>query len=421
VQDLLIARAEHESGGRTDWSAVGSFRQRSGTILTTGITGYGFQTEDSVQTLGAVFEARTHLLDREKWSLAVRWGAEASRDRLHPEGFATDDVRDGEISSLYPSSAVDVDWDRAGAFAHLSWALPHAFELEGGLRHDVSHVSRRGEELGGNGLIALVDDAASFGDTTARVGIGQRHELRRGVVAWRAAWDESFLAPSATQLFAYPGFLSNPDLEPQRGSGPSAGLSFASERVDVALDAYEVRVEDEIAFEEGSAPLYLSRNINAGASRRRGVEVRVTWRAHAGIVVSAAHAAVDARFLSDFPAGTHVAAGARIPLVPDWRSSLAVDLGPWRGVSATLGLTRSGSMALSADLDGSSPPLPGRDVVHVVLRAVLPHPRGLALRLACDNFLDDDTPVRGVEHFDQPYYTPAPPRAVTLTLSFRHP
>ena len=411
--DLATARVEAR-GKRTSVVAVAGFRNKSADVLATGRSCYGFRTLDSQQSLSLAAEGETELLEHRGARLAVTWGAEAARDRLHPEGYATDETCDGEIHAEALSSATDLDWDRVAAFASLSATTRRGLGLELGMRHDRSRVRREGIELSGAGAWDDVADAHSFGDSSFRFGVGRRHDGRRLDVAWHAAWEQSFLAPSAIQLFAYPGFFSNPSLQPQRGAGPSAGLSLATKDFEGRLELFETRVADEIAYDEGSR-----RNVNAGSTRRRGADLRLQWTPSAGLRVSAGHSLLDATFRGGFPAGTRVRPGARVPLVPRRRSSSALDLGPWRGFSARVELQRAGRAALSNDFDGSAPELRARTLLGLSLRQELPRARGMRLELSAENLLDDRHPSRGIELADDSYFTPSAPRRVTFGVAWQ--
>jgi hypothetical protein len=409
-QDLLIARLDRQ--GRTTLSAVAAWRDTSADILATGRSCYGFRTTDHQRALSGSVEGETTLRNRSGVRLAARWGAELSADRLHPDGFATDDTCDGEIHEETPSSAVAVAWDREAAFTGLGLTLRDGLAIDLALRHDAGRVERAGSEVGASGRWEDVASRRRFGDTTLRLGIGREIEHARLLVAWTAAWEQSFLPPSAIQLFAYPGFFSNPSLSAQRGSGPSGSVRLAWPRAEIRAGAFETRVTDEIAYDDAQL-----RNVNAGSTRRRGGFVAIAWQPRDRVRLEASQSFVDARFRAGFDAATHVVKGARVPLVPGARSRVAIELGPWRGLSARAELQRIGRAALSNDFDGSEPLLPARRLVSLSLQKDLP--RGLSLELGADNVLDDGHPSRGIESWGIDYFTPSAPRRVTFGVAWR--
>jgi outer membrane receptor protein involved in Fe transport len=409
-QDLLTLRAERSAAPRTSWIAAAGLRDRDGMILTSGLSEYGFVTEDSTRSLSVVFEALSRL-DR-AGRLALRWGVETSRDRLHPRGFATDTTRDGEIHDLAPALAVDLDWDRGAVFAMLGVDLAKGWRIETGLRHDRAHVRRAGAEVSAaTGLMEPVAGSRSFDDSPGQASIAKSLELggAKGVV--HARWAQSFLAPSATQLFAYPGYVGNEGLAAQRGAGPTIGLSVQGAAWSGSVEAFQVDVENEIVYDE-----ILRSNVNAGGTRRRGAQARLTIQAHAKVALSLDAVVTRATFRGEWQVGTNVKPGARVPLVPQHDVALGLDLGPWRGASVRLQARDVGEAALSNDFDGSSRRLPGYRVLDASVSKALSHPRGLSLSLSATNLLDDAHATRGIEVPGGPYFTPAPPRALMLAI-----
>lgn len=414
TQDLATTRYERD-GGRTRLVLVGAFRSRESDILTTGRTQFGHRSVDSQQSLSLTMEGETRLVTRPGRRLALRWGLEAARERLHPRGFETDDTSDGEIHAEDLSSAMDLDWDRGAAFAGASLELGSAAAVELALRHDRSSVAREGGDIS-SGRWETVSDARDFAATSLRLGLGRERPRAPGRLglAGRVAWEESFLAPSAIQLFAYPGFFSNPDLLAQRGRGPAATLAVEWERLALSLDVFETRVEREIAYDDEAR-----RNVNAGSTRRRGAQLRLQWQASGRVRLSFGHAQVDATYRGGFPLGTRVRKGARVPLVARSRTSLGAELGPWRGFSARVDLLRAGSAPLSNDFDGSEPVLRPRCLLSVVLGLQVPAVPGLSLEFAGENLLDDPHPSRGIESWGERYFTPPVPRRFTLGVAWQ--
>lgn len=411
--DLLTARAE-AALRRTTLVALAAFRDRESDTLTTGRSQYGYRVLDSQQSLTLAVEGESRLVETARRRLSVRWGAEASRDRLHPKGFATDDVSDGAIDAEALSSAADVDWDRGAIFAGCGLELGDGLAIDVSARRDAARVARHGGEHGASGLWEQTKGSRSFSGTTLRAGVGASREVASGKISWRAAWEESFLAPSAIQLFAHPGFSSNPALEPQQGAGPTAGVTFAARRFEIALDAWETRVSREIVFDEAQ-----SRNVNAGTTRRRGAELRASWQPRDAVRVSLGHAVVDATIRGGFPEGGRFRKGARVPLVARHRLALSLELGPWRGFEARLVAQHVGSAPLSGDFDSSEPGLEPRSLVSLAISREFASIPGLSLEVSGENLLDERDPSRGIESWDDNYFTPPSPRRFTAGVAWR--
>ncbi len=415
-QDLLTARVTRE-GARTQVAAVAGLRSVDDEILSTGRSCFGFLTRDRQQALSAVVEGSTRLSAAgapRAWR--VLWGAELARDATRPRGFATDDTCDGVITARELASSTRVTWERAAAFTGLAADLGRGFAAEASIRHDTSRVARRGGELSGAGAWSEVADAASFGEASASVAVGQRRSLRGVSLSWRAAWAESHLAPSAVQLFAYPGFSANPRLAAQRGAGPAVSLGLEAPRVSLRVAAFRTRVRDEIAWDPGSRS-----NVNAGTTRRQGVEARLLLRPRTDVSLTLAHAVVDATLRGGFPADAGYAKGARLPLVPRSSSLVAIGLGPWRGVSADISARRTGTVPLDGDFDGSLPALRARTTLSAAVRLSLRTPDSLTLEFLAENLLDDRTPSRAIESWGETYFTPPRPRSLAVGLSWRFP
>lgn len=419
VQDLLTLRAANEAGDegsppRTSWLAIAGFRDKQSTVLTSGRSCYGFSTDDSVQSLSGAFEASTRLdaADRSR----LRWGAEVQRDRLHPEGYATDDTCDGEVHAFESSSAMDLDWNRVGIFAGFESNLPAAFVLEAGIRHDISDVARIGQEVSiDTGLLEPTGGQASFAGTQGSLGLAREVVRGHGQTTFRARWEQSSLAPSATQLFAYPGYFSNPGLVTQVGQGPTLGVLFSHPSWSALAELFQVAVDDEIVYNEAAL-----QNMNAGSTRRRGAHARFALAPHPKVHLSLDVVMTEATFLTGWGSDPSMMKGQDVPLVPRHDATLDVRLGPWHETTLRLALRSIGEAPLTDDFDGSSDSLPAHEVLDLSTRSVLPGRARLELAVSLTNALDERYATRGIEAAGGPYYTPAPPRAVTFTISHRH-
>ena len=100
--------------------------------------------------------------------------------------------------------------------------------------------------------------------------------MQRGATSFYVSASDGFTAPTLEQLhdqrplrlFGDSFTLSNPALEPQRARAFDAGVAHASRFGSIAVDAYLIRVRDEIDFD-----VQTFRYANLARSEHRGVEV----------------------------------------------------------------------------------------------------------------------------------------------------
>jgi iron complex outermembrane receptor protein len=123
-----------------------------------------------------------------------------------------------------------------------------------------------------------------------------------------AGYDRVYRYPSLDEAAAYQGFpLSDPlneDLEPERGNNYELGSRFSGREWTAALTGFYMALDNEIVYDD-TARL----NVNAGSTRRIGIEPEVTWiRAWYG--ASTRWTFVDARLEEGANKGN------RVPLVP---------------------------------------------------------------------------------------------------------
>ena len=110
-----------------------------------------------------------------------------------------------------------------------------------------------------------------------------------------AGYGEGIAQPGFTDLFGFPGFgfVGNPDLRPETSRGFEAGLRWRSPAVILAGIVFSNDLEGEIVEDFATFPATV---INAeGKSRRRGVELAVTWRPNPSIRLDLNYTFLDAR------------------------------------------------------------------------------------------------------------------------------
>jgi vitamin B12 transporter len=411
-QLLALATLEREGAGATDLRAVVSLREVHSETLTTGRSGFGFLTRQRTRSLQLTVEGLTRPPAAQR--LSLRWGLETRRDDLSPEGWATTEIHDGGYDDAFLSSDVSVRWEGIAVWAGAVLDLPAAWTLEAGLRHDRSRVERSGFELD-----VLPEDTAGerdFSDTSWGLGLARRFEGDRFAGELRASWSQSFLAPSSVQLFAFPGFSANPELEPQQAEGLILGGSVAGRRIALDLELFSTEVEDEIVYDDANR-----KNLNAGRTRRRGAELRLGVAAHSRLSLELARTWTDAEFRASWDATDGpVPEGSEIPLVAPSRTLVGLDWRPAQGWRIGASWRRVSSSVASNDFDNSSERVPAHELVALNLRKSWSlSPGELSLGLAVDNLLDELVVTRGIEAGGELFLTPAPGRRISAGLDYR--
>jgi iron complex outermembrane receptor protein len=100
-------------------------------------------------------------------------------------------------------------------------------------------------------------------------------------------------------------FTADP-LEPQTAETAELGLEFERAGVRARFAAYDMRLENEIAFSPLAGPF--GANVNLEPTRRRGVETEAAWRVTRTLELRAAASLLQAEFRD----------GKEVPLVPEF-------------------------------------------------------------------------------------------------------
>jgi vitamin B12 transporter len=210
-----------------------------------------------------------------KWQagerVAVQFAAGSNKDES--ENFLGT-VSAGEFATQRDSASVQADFtlaERQVLTAGLDWLRDRVDSDTG---YDDTRRSNRAvfaQYQGGFGahdlqLAVRRDDNDQFGGKTtgsAAWGMGFAEH-------WRvtASYGTAFKAPTFNELY-FP-FFGNPDLRPEHSKTFDLGLAWRGERTRVALNTFETRVDDLIAY-DGS--IFLPNNIEK--TRLRGAELQV--------------------------------------------------------------------------------------------------------------------------------------------------
>jgi iron complex outermembrane receptor protein len=312
----------------------------------------------------------------------------ADLGHVDPSGRSSDNTAERRVVALYLQDS----WD----------AAPH-WTVSVGLRWDderTTYDERFPDEAN--------DARRDFSELSVRAGV-----VWLPADAWElyASYGEGFLPPTPEDLFSFPGFGSNPELEPEDSSSLEVGARrrFSGLRLEAAL--FQIDTRDEIVFDP-EAPLGpFGANVNAGEARRRGVEASLAGRVSDRLGLFANLTWTEA----ELTGGEN--RGHTVPLVPESRLAAGFDV----TLPAHLRLYARGLYVGEQVLANDEANRERRLADYTVLDARLRWSSGRgrrvpALFLEATNLLDEEYATRGIAAFDFStfqngiFLTPAPGR-----------
>jgi iron complex outermembrane receptor protein len=422
--DLALIEFRTDLPAGFDLRVGTSFRSNDVTILTTGRTaaafGSGFRTETTYDTLGLALQAG-HQWRGERIGSTLAFGGELRSSDFGADGFFTDPA--GENPSLTTTNATD---ERiAGAFVEESLALGRRVSLSGGARYDSVRLDFTQDDA----FSGVTDGETTFTAWSPRLGVNWNPIERTGLYA---SLSRSFLAPTVTQLFAFVGFGSNPDLEPQTSTGLEVGVRQeigASGRL--TANVFRIEVDDEIQFVFTDPAFFLGENENIGRTRREGIEMTLAGPLAPRLRGSIEYTLTDAVFREDVDRNSDgvisalpdpitgvldIPEGSALTMVPRHRAtaSLAWELPAGFALEAR-GLFVS-SQPLTGDDAGTREDLPSYEVLDLGVLYRRPH---WDLKLRVENALDAQYETRGISSGTEDFFTPAPDRRFSAGVVFR--
>ncbi len=378
-------------GGGWSVSAQAFTRLNDRDTLTTGRYGSGFLASGSERLSGLTAQAR-NAGKSGSWTWDVSGGAEASTGSYDAKGYYTD-VAGGHPS---PASRTATDQHLAGAFVEGD-AGRGPLHLFAGARTDRTSYGYEDRLAPANSTSRV------FRESTWRAGL----LLHTG--EWSslfAAYSEGYRIPSVVDLFAYPGFYSNPDLRPTRAGDWEVGWRYLEDGWRFKVTAFDMRLRDEVVFVLTDPAHFIGQSRNVGRSYRRGLEADAHIPLPAGFSAFASGSYQD----SQVTAGPY--AGSRVPMVPRAQGTAGVE---WSDPGWTVRLAASwvGPQRLDSDLSNVRPGLPGYATVDLSARYAW---RALTLEASVRNLLDRSYVARGITNGLTDYFTPAYPVGMRLSV-----
>jgi iron complex outermembrane receptor protein len=265
-------------------------------------------------------------------------------------------------------------------------------------------------------------DERTYSEVSLRGGATFQATDRVGL--W-VGYGESFLPPTVEEAFAFPGFGSNRDLDPEDARSLETGVrfGFGSGTVEAAL--FRIDTRDEIVFDPTPTPTDpFGRNVNAGRTARTGVELSARGRGFDRLSWFVTAAVVDAEFRGGANAGN------RVPLVPEHRFGAGFDVALPAGFGLRVDGLRVGPQVLDNDPGNTQAEMEAYTVANARLTwaprlASVPEGSGPRLYAEVRNLTDETYATRGIRAFDfstfedATFYTPAPGRRWYAGLEWR--
>lgn len=390
-----LASLTYGASWKDTWSlsVQGFERRHDRDTLTTGRFGSGFFTTSEERLGGATAEVRgAGKWERGTWELNT--GAEASSGLFDGRGFFTD-VTGG---SKFPASDTGVRERFRGAFVQGDVGFG-PLHLLAGFRSDRAEYRYRDRRVSAN------DADRTFRESTGRLGtllhLGEKQSLF-------LTGSEGYRIPSVVDLFAYPGFYSNPDLVPTRVRDWEAGWRYAGDGLRADVTVFRMRLRDEVVFVLTDPRWFIGQNRNVGRSKRDGVEANLRAPLGDGFTLFAGASYLEAEVTGGPYAGT------RVPMVPRLTASggLLWASGPWNLEGRLLWV---GSQVQDNDLSNLRDRLPGYATADLSAR----YRKGpITAEAALTNLFDRTYAGRAITNGYTDYFTPAPPRAFRLSLTW---
>jgi len=213
-----------------------------------------------------------------------------------------------------------IDENDGALFAQETFDLTQELVLSAAVRYDVTRYRFQDQ------LSTLPDGRTRFSRMTPRAGVTYTPWSALSLY-FNYGW--GFRVPTTDELFAFPGFGSNPDLKPVKSETYEVGVRARPLGwIDVRGALFLTDVRDEIVFD----PLAFT-NRNAPKSRRQGLELEAKLRPHESVDLVATYAYTDARFQTGV---APVEKGDRVPLVPQHRLTGMVTYRPLEALELSL-------------------------------------------------------------------------------------
>ncbi len=407
-------------GGGFSLVATLAYRSGDAQTLSTGraaATYGGFFLDGDGGTWSGVAQAARDIASTHGSHL-VAFGLEASDGSTDSVGYFTSPADPGSYDPSAPSSRNDAGARNAGLFVQDTWTISPRWGVTMGARADRSRAS----------YVETIPGTTSGSKTFSEISLHAGATMRvSAAVDLYASYGDGFLPPSPEQLYAFPFFGSNPELEPEDAEAYEFGLRSRGRSGSLDAALFWTDTTNEIVFDPTpTATDPFGRNVNAGTTRRRGVELAARGRLGRGVAAFANATYTDSTFTNGPDDGDEV------PLVPKWRLAAGIEASLPHGFGVRADALYVGSQVLDNDPSNSEERLAAYTVVNLRvgwergLGSNAGSRRGtLGLFVAAENLFDEAYATRGIYAFDfstfvpAEFVTPAPGRRYLAGLTWR--
>ncbi|HEU5181902.1 MAG TPA: TonB-dependent receptor [Candidatus Polarisedimenticolia bacterium] len=361
-------------------------------------------------------------------------GFEISRD-----GFDTDQARTDAEGTPLPSSDTSHSVSQAdstrrlvGVFLQDTWSFNARWSATAGIRLDEVRLESDGSQAFYDfpppTFTPVFTQRATGGErdfSQLSPKLGMNFNPSRND-AFYAGYSRGFRAPTVIELFAFPIFFSNPDLQPVVSDDYEAGWDHRFEHgASLAVNGFWIDVRDEIFFVMTDPSSFTGSNLNLPRTRRRGAVVTLRSPLGRGVIGELSGTYTDATFRSEFAdanIGNQVESGDRLPQIPRLKLSAGVTIPIRSSWSVGLQDIYVGSQVLTSDLANVAPEL---DPYNLLNARVSYGWDNWSVFAQIDNLLDSEYSTRGIYAFNfssfafDQFYTPAPGRNAYLGISWK--
>ena len=402
-EQMLTIDYSQTLGDDASFSLVAHRRDAEIEVLTTGRSAalYGGFSSKSDHAATGLAGQLNYAADMEGFGVGLSAGFEASMEDFTNLGYYT--TLTGEHTFL--SNDRDTEQDSGAFFLQGSLTAAGFLTFTGGVRYDKVKMDYLDNYDGTSG-------DREFSETTGLFGVSA--EVVPGTSVF-ARYSQAFQVPTVTELFAYPLYGSNPDLEPITGDTYEGGVrAWFAPGWSAQASVYRMDLENEIVFVITDPIWYLGENRNVGESRRTGLDLQLQGAPAPGLRLMASYNYIKTENISDAEdAGVDE---LRIPLVPEHKLAFKTtySIGD---MSFGGDLLYVGKQVMDSDTYNAGPLLDAYTVAN--LMAIYDFGNWY-FRLDLRNALDEEYETRAFYSYGSTYYTPAAGRQVLATIGVKY-
>jgi len=369
-------------------------RDRQSEVLSTGRSATflgGFFLDSDASAAGSTAQV-THDFEYDRGTNRLIAGVEWLSGSTDALGYFTPPGDLADVDRTAPASNNTTERSTYAFFVQDLWSPLPGWTFLLGARADNDRVEYD------DAFDPLLADSRDFSEISLRAGANRQVTERNELYV---SYGEGFLPPTSEELFSFPLFFSNPDLDPEDSRSYEIGyrgrLSMDS-RIDVSL--FRIDTEDEIIFVPDPSSFFTGANENVGESRRSGIEAAFRTRPVERLSVFANLTLIDAEFR------TGPNDGNEVPLVPGERFAAGVDVDLPAEVTLRLDGLFVGEQVLGNDQGNEQNKLDAYTVVNARATWTI---AGFRFFAEARNLFDEQYATRAA-YFGETFFTPAPGR-----------